>query len=259
MTDILARVRGIFERERPEGTAGQLDQDRETAVSLGLMASDEDAGAEMTDEQAIFLSQSSAGMRARIGVLLGIPDRTLAQERELVMIQRELARIEGRDETPVLVQRERSWMPQGFLAAPGASLAMGILTSPITWIAAGVALVGLQTARLNNAKADLRDARADLAAAEREADEQTAIALRMRQAAEQADELSQQTAATIEAERARRLRAEREARSIRNALEEARRGNAVDYGFGGVRGAGDQPPRPASGDGAGGGARRMPR
>lgn len=92
-----ARIQG-----RPEPTEGQLAQERETATSLGLMAQAAAAGADMTDEQAIFLSASKTGMRNRIGVLMGIPHRSLAQERELVMIERELARLEGRDDAPAI-------------------------------------------------------------------------------------------------------------------------------------------------------------
>lgn len=69
-------------KRRPAPTPGQIDQERETSVSLGLMAQAASAGANMTSEQQIFLSQSEHGMRERLGVLLSIPHRSLAQERE---------------------------------------------------------------------------------------------------------------------------------------------------------------------------------
>lgn len=138
--NVLDRARRIFDR-RPEGTPGQLDQERETAVSLGLMAEAKAAGAEMTDEQAIFLSSSIAGMNARIAYLRG-PDvpkpLSLAQERELTMIERELARLEGRDEArPVLVAREGGWRPQRLLGAVTGNLAL------YGSLAAGVAMLGV--------------------------------------------------------------------------------------------------------------------
>lgn len=136
---LIDRARRLFDR-RPEGTPGQLDQERETAVSLGLMADAKAAGAEMTDEQAIFLSSSIAGMNARIAYLRG-PDvpkpLSLAQERELTMIERELARLEGRDDAaPVLVAREGGWSSQRFLGPLTGSLGLyGALAAGVGVIA----------------------------------------------------------------------------------------------------------------------------
>lgn len=245
-----ARIARGWQRtfDRPEGSEGQLAQERETAVSLGLMAQAAAAGPDMTDQQAIFLSASQRGMRDRVAVLLGIPHRSLAQDRELVMIQRELARIEGRAAPPALVRREGVGA-LGFLPAVSAIGMLGAVRPWMLWSAAVGLSMGfgaIQSARLENAKGDLREARGDVQRLERETAALSVERDLLADAARQAAAQSQATAQTIEQERARRLRAEREARRIRDAMEQARAGGSVDYGFGGVRDDG------AASSGAGG-------
>lgn len=252
--NVLDRARRIFDK-RPEGTPGQLDQERETAVSLGLMADAKAAGAEMTDEQAIFLSSSIAGMNARIAYLRG-PDvpkpLSLAQERELTMIERELARLEGRDEAkPVLVAREDETRPSRFLGAVAAHPVAALLLSPWTWLVISLGLLGLQTGRIGNLQDDVRDARADLAMAERNAADLATTNQRLTEEVNNANRDASQSAANWQAERDRRLRAQQEARRIRDAMDQARTGEPVDYGFGSVRDDGAVPPSAPGGDPSG--------
>lgn len=255
--NVIERARDLL-KPRPEGTPGQLDQERETAVSLGLMADAKAAGAEMTDEQAIFLSSSMEGMRNRISVLLGVPDRSLAQDRELVMIQRELARLEGRTDAPVLVPREEPQTgPKRFLSAVAAHPVAALLLSPWTWLAVSLGLLTLQTGRIGNLQDDVRDARADLAMSERNAADLAATNGRLLEEVNDANRDASASAANWQAERDRRLRAQQEARRIRDAMAQASAGNSVDYGFGGVRDDGATAPAPASGDVTGGGAGGM--
>ena len=229
-------VREKLER-RPRSTPGQRDQARETEVSLGLMAAAASAGADMTPEQQIFLGQSEHGMRERLSVLLRIPHRSLDQEREKLSIEGWLRRT-APDVTA----------PRGFAALGAANPFLALASSPMTWaVAFGLLLTscsGIQTWRLNNAKAGERAARADLAMTERALGEARATQERLANAVREADAQTQQTAVSIEAERARRLRAEREARRIRDAVEQARNGGPIDYGFGGVRDAGSDAPGP---------------
>lgn len=214
---LIDRARRIFEPRR-EGTPGQLDQERETAVSLGLMADAKAAGAEMTDEQAIFLSSSMEGMRNRISVLLGVPDRSLAQDRELVMIQRELARLEGRTDAPVLVPREEPQTgPKRFWSAVAGVQLWHVLA--VGW-AVTFGTLAVQTARLENAKDDLRDSRADLAMIERHLEAEREVTQRLADEVRAADLLSQQTAANLEAERARSRAAAAAERRRQRALRE---------------------------------------
>lgn len=241
------RVRGwwlrVF-RRRAAGTQGQQDQARETEVSLGLMADAARAGADMTPEQQIFLSQSEHGMRERLSVLLGIPHRTLAQEREKLAIEGWLAPAD---------QTAPNAPIRGFLAP----VAAATWFRPWMILAAGWALTAAFCAvqmGLKERVEDQRDeARADLAQTERALVAARETQARLADAVREADTQTRQTAETIEQERARRLRAEREARRIRDAQAQAAAGGPVDYGFGGVRDAGGAAPgpgddRPAGGD-----------
>lgn len=229
ITDLRQRLDNWW-NARPEPTPGQVDQERETRVSLGLMAQAADAP-EPTPEQQIFLSQSEHGMRERLSVLLGIPHRSLAQEREKVAIEQWL----GRNNPPPEPQTQ----VRGFLGplAP-ASVAVGMVRPWMLWTGA-IAAVGVWGAyndvRAGRLENERNEARATVESLEREVMATTAERDMLRDAAQQADAQSQQAAQTIEAERARRLRAEREARRIRNEMEQARAGGPVSYGFGGVR------------------------
>ena len=214
--NVIERARD-FLKPRREGTPGQLDQERETAVSLGLMADAKAAGAEMTDEQAIFLSSSIAGMNARIAYLRG-PDipkpLSLAQERELTMIERELARLEGRTDAPVLVPREEPQTgPKRFLSAVAGVQLWHVLA--VGW-AVTFGLLGLQSARVASLKGDVREM------AEVAADNQAAAARWQERADEyreglvDAANVARQAADALEAERLANIRrAERERRRNR--------------------------------------------
>lgn len=213
---LIDRARRIFEPRR-EGTPGQLDQERETAVSLGLMADAKAAGAEMTDEQAIFLSSSMEGMRNRISVLLGVPDRSLAQDRELVMIQRELAR---RDEAkPVLVAREGETRPSRFLGAVAGIQLSHVLA--VGW-AVTFGLLGVQTARVASLKGHEREMNQRLHEASntidlyqhREEQYSSALASARQEATRSADDLDRERARV----RRERIAEQRRQREIQDVL-----------------------------------------
>lgn len=234
---IIDRIRDRVDQwwnDRRPVTEGQRETARETGVMLGLMSDASSAGPEMTDEQRILLIKAAPGMRAREAVLLSIPNRSTIEENELHMIRREMARIEGRDEGPAPPTQIR-----GFLGTAVAAPGLGLLMNPMVWAAAaGVGLFGWGAwngVQADRFKAERNEARAELAAVERDLISANAERDMLRDAAQQADAQSQQAAQTIEAERARRLRAEREARRIRDAMEQARAGGPVEYGFGGVR------------------------
>lgn len=214
---------GLFNKPRREGTPGQIDQERETAVSLGLMADAKAAGAEMTDEQAIFLSSSMEGMRNRISVLLGVPDRSLAQDRELVMIQRELARLEGRSDAPVLVPREEAQTgPKRFLGAVAGLQLWHALA--IGW-AVTFGLLGVQSARLASAKGDLTEALEVAEANQRAAARWELAAEEYREGLVDAANVARQAADALQDEReeqARRAARERRRnREIANVLTDS--------------------------------------
>lgn len=110
--------------------------------------------------------------------------------------------------------------PRGFLG----SLAGG---SVMQWVAAGGAAIGLlgfttaavQGARLNHAKADLADARADLTATSRALSDARQVNADLAANIAAAAEQSQQAAQTIEAERARANAARRRERDLINEIQ----------------------------------------
>ena len=216
---ILARLRRGFGRiragiarrwDRLRGrrpvTEGHINQERETRTSLGLMAQAAGA-ADPTPEQAIFLSQSIHGMRQRVAYLRGsVPNRSLAEERELVTIEAWLKAHEQGDAPPGWEARPQA-RPMAFLgplAAVG-GLRLWMVFAGLFAFAGGA--TAIQTARLNHAKGDLAETRADLAMTERALTEARATAQELARAVQAADALSHQTAANLQAERDRRARA----------------------------------------------------
>ncbi len=227
-----------FRNSRP-ATTGHTETARETRTMLGLMASATAAGAEMTDEQRLLLIQAAPGMRAREAVLLGIPNRSSVEENELHMIRREMAAIEGRDEPPAAPRI------QGFLGAGiAASPLIAILGSPLTWIAAGVAAFGVQTARITHLHHELTDARG---AARQNAEaartwEERAHAYE--HATEDAAAAARITTATLESERARARAAAARERRRQDELRQVDAGGAPPAWERSLRGdaaAADQP------------------
>jgi len=238
---IINRIRSQVDtwwNDRRPVTTGHQETARETGVMLGLMADANAAGPEMTDEQRILLINAAPGMRAREAVLLNIPNRSTVEENELHMIRREMAKLEGREQAAPAQPQIRGFL--GPLAPAG--VAIGMVRPWMLWTGA-IAAVGVWGAyndvRAGRLENERNEARATIGTLEREVMEASAQRDALADAVASADAQSQQAAQTIEAERARRLRAEREARRIRDAMDQARAGGNVDYGFGGVRD--DQP------------------
>lgn len=212
------------------------------------------AAADMTPEQQHWLNHHRAGMEDRLAVFEGKPRLTVEEMNERDAIETHLygaplARA-GRN---VLVAREDGGTGvRGFLGPLAAHPAVALLLSPWTWLVISLGLLGLQTGRIGNLQDDARDLRADLAMSERNAADLASTNARLTAEVNNANHDASQTAATIEAERARRLRAEREARRIRNEMDQARAGGSVDYGFGGMRNDGPPATGAPGGDPAGG-------
>jgi len=144
-----------YEGER-EAHAEQL---RETQVSLSMMAT-----ASEDPDHVRMASEIEHGAENQLAVLLGKPRLTLEEKRTRDAIQAALGR--RRQGFGPTVSKTETVAPRRFLGALTASPALAILLSPVTWLIALAALLGVQTLRLNHAKGDLHDARADLAAME---------------------------------------------------------------------------------------------
>lgn len=250
---LVAKVRGARSYRYDGEQEAHAQQLRETEVSLSLMAN---ASAADPDQMRM-ASDIEDGAEKRLAVLLGRAQLSLAEKRERDSIQAALAaRRQSFDLPAHLERRDDAAKPRGFMGAVAAHPLAAVLMSPVTWVAVAFAIPAMWGG-FHKVRADRLEDQRDAARAELETVERHLLAANaerdlLRDAVQQADAQSQQAAETIEAERARRLRAEREARRIRDAMEQARAGNAVDYGFGGVRDAGATgAPGAGSGDTAG--------
>ena len=198
--NVIARVRQALHRGRPE-TEGQRETARETGVMLGLMADATAAGGDMTDEQRMMLARAAPGMRAREAMLLQIPNRSLIEENELLMIRREMARIEGRDApAPTRIR--------GFMGAAPALLGGVKLWMILT---AGWALTGGWAVLQMGLKERIEDQRDEARALARQ---NYAAAQRWQERAEEyreglvdAAQVARHAADALEAERQRQARA----------------------------------------------------
>ena len=222
MNALLERVKRALHRGRPE-TEGQRETARETGVMLGLMR--EANGPEQTDEQRMMLARALPGMRAREAVLLAIPNRSLVEENELLMIRREMAKIEGRD-APVAAPRIRGLMGEQSLLARFLAACVPLL--PYILIGGLVlSVTGWGNSILQGWRADRAEARAERAQDVAEQNYRTAESWRLqaneyREGLIDAANVANQAAAALTAERQRRASAEarerRRNREIANVL-----------------------------------------
>ena len=218
-----ARVNGARAYRFDGEEAIHSDNLRQRRVSLSLMAA-ADAGDQTQTRMA---SEIENDAEDRLAVLLSSPRLSLAEKRERDAIQAALAaRRQEFGPEPQLVRREQQWRPQGFLAATA------LMGGVRLWMIFGglAALMGLgagvQTWRLNHAKADLAEARsvaeqnAHAAAAWRErADE-------YRQGLVDAANVARQAADALEGERARQARAAARERRRQREIQDILAGGA---------------------------------
>jgi hypothetical protein len=225
-----------FEGEQ-EAHAEQL---RETQVSLSLMATASD-----DPEHIRMASEIEHGAENRLTVLLGKARLTMEEKGERDAIQRAIS-ARRQSFAPAAVVA-----PRRFLPALATGPMLGVLLSPWTWLVALGAFCVLQMGLKERVENQRDEARRELEQARESLDASVALTERLQRDINNANRDSAQTAATIEAERARRLAAEREARRIRNEIERARAGApSIDYGFGSVRDDGAVPPGSGGGDAA---------
>lgn len=126
--------------------AAHEEQARETTISLGLMAQ----AAADDPTQVRMASDIEHGAEARLSVLLGKPQLSLAEKRERDAIQMALqARRAGFDTAPAVAPAPR---PMGFVSLAAPSL-------PIGWIVAALAIIAalVQTIRVDRVKDEAAD------------------------------------------------------------------------------------------------------
>lgn len=221
---LLERARGLIDRTLagarpyrfPDEQANHADLLRERRVSLSMMAG---AEAENPDQQRM-ASEIEHDAEARLTVLLGKPQLTLEEKRERDAIQTALQqRRAGFGDAPVLVARTGGWTPPRLLGALGGIQLWQALA--VGW-AVTFGLLGVQTARVANAKHDLREmtdtARANAATAHRWEER----ANEYREGLVDAANVARHAADALEAERERQARAaareRRRNREVANVL-----------------------------------------
>lgn len=238
-------------------TAEVAAEEESVQRALGIASAPDVEGADAEESERLDTLRRAADAQlaaqrhafaTQLDVLNAKTGRTYHEEMQLAHLGRMIRSIDAGRFGPTLVDRPMAELGpvgnvrRGFLG----SIASGGL---MQWVAVGGVAFGLtgwgaaalQGVRLDHAKNALEDVRADLATSQRALVEarETAnvLADNVREAAEQ----SRQTAETIETERARRVRAERERRRVQDAVDQARAGGPIDYGFGSMRDAGAEP------------------
>lgn len=225
-----------------------------------------------TPEGDIQVATQRDAWTTQIARLEGIENRSRDQEMVLRQLRRNVRQLDdaeaARHPTPQnsiagrrLAEFGTVGRPRGFLGPLAANPVLALLSSPAAWVALAFALPAgwgvWNHVRAGILERSLEAKEAELEATRRQAAEAATQRDMLAEAVTAADAQTRQSAETIEAERRRRQRAEAEARRIQREMEQARAGNSVDYGFGGVRN--DQPSSGAAGadhnNTGGGGAR----
>lgn len=220
MTPVLERLKRGFVRLYAEarGANGRLaDEIRiEGATALRAVAEDSPAG----DIQA---SVQRNAWSVQIGRLEGIQNRSLDQELALRQYRRNIAELDAAEAIRHPTPQNLGNVRMGLLGPVGA--AGGLSFGPLwLWVSGGfvalLAVLGLQSVRLENAKNDLREERAEHAATQRALTDARQIANRLVEEVRTADAQSQQSAQTIERDRARLNAARRRERELLREIQE---------------------------------------
>lgn len=186
------------------------EQARETTISLGLMAE----AAPDDPTQTRMASDIEHGMEARLAVLLGKPQLSLAEKRERDAIQMALqARRAGFDATPAVAAAPR---PMGFagLPVPGFSW-LRIL--PYALVGLSVAANGVLFASWRGAEREADQIEERARQAEARVENLTVALDQYSSAINQAQQNVRVSVDTLAEERARRVEAERRLRRDRDA------------------------------------------
>lgn len=201
----------------------QAEQLRMTQTSIGLMAAAARQGDDDSRRQAAQTEMTLRDRKKEIIKKRRKQGLTEAERLELESINRGLAELiaaeAATDEPPVLVRREAGWTPPRFLSALGGIQLWQALA--VGW-AVTFGLLGVQTARVANAKHDLREM-ADTARANAEtAHRWQERAEEYREGLVDAANVARQAADALESERERQARAaareRRRNREVANVL-----------------------------------------
>lgn len=194
-----------YEGEK-EAHAQQL---RETEISLSLMANADPAN----PDQVRMASDIEDGFEKRLTVLLGKPQLSLAEKRERDAIQMAISARRQGFSAPATT-------PRRFFAAPAL---LGGFQPWMIWTGAVVLLLGglgIQTGRLESAKANLREARAEAQQAHEAAESWRDRAGQYAQAVTDARETARMSAEALTAEREARARAARAERRRQREIQD---------------------------------------
>lgn len=201
------------------GANGRLADEARIEGATALRAVDQD-----TPEGDIQAATQRDAWTTQIARLEAIANRNHDQELLLRQLRRNVRNLDAaeaiRHPTPQTLGNVR----MGLLGPVGAATG-GLSFGPLwLWVSGGfvalAAVLGLQSVRLENAKQDLRDERAEHAATQRALTDARQIANRLVEEVRAADAQSQQSAQTIERDRARLNAARRRERELLREIQE---------------------------------------
>jgi len=206
------------------------------------------AVAQDTPEGDIQAATQRSAWTTQIARLEAIDNRSLSQNLLLAQLWRDVRNVDRatarRHATPQTLGARRL---ADFGAVGAVNPIMGILLSPTTWMVAGlVGLLGLNGFtgwRLDHAKHDLTEARADLRSTEEALETARTVNERLVHDIRAADLQTRTTAANLEAERARHARAAANERRRQHEIENVRLGR--DPPAWSLRDDGSGPPAPS--------------
>lgn len=195
--------------------------ERRTAEVVAEEESVQRALAMDTPEADMQLASQRHAFAQQLDGLLALPVRDYHQELQAAHLGRMIKKIDVGRFGSAVVERIRSdhvaARPQGFF---------GPVAGSKLWVAAGaaflglLALLGFQTARLENAKSDLREAQAEANSLERALADTRAVNADLAENIARASEGAQEAAETIQTERARSNAARRRERELVREIQE---------------------------------------
>jgi hypothetical protein len=193
------------------------ERERETGLEIRMIA---EAQARGSDEDRLYLGDARPAMEAKLAQLLTIPRLSPAQHRERAQLESWLAQ-DRQGAAPTQIQGFAAPIaPTGILSAFLAKWQLWAMGALLAFGLGGWGANAITGARLDNAKGDLSEARADLRQAETDRDQWKGNYEAAHQEVITAQQQAAQTTRTIEQERARTRAARAAERRRQNEIRD---------------------------------------